>query len=264
MTWFKVDDGFCFHPKAVSAGNSAIGLWVRAGSWAAQQLTDGLVPRHMLPALGGRPSDAARLVASGLWIVSDEGWLFHDWELYQPTRDETMDKRAKRAEAGRIGGLRSGESRRSKDEASCFDDASAQAKQTRTPTRPVPSRPVVGSSSSPSSPSVTRANGRGGMPNDPKGTDGHPQHPHHPNALALLDRIRGERALPLTTDALLAWAYRLGAGDPWAGQRLVVQATEKSLEGADDPKRVVLSRLRKAGDAGAEVIQLSDVVKEIS
>ena len=33
MPWFNVDDGFAFHRKAVRAGNAAIGLWTRAGSW---------------------------------------------------------------------------------------------------------------------------------------------------------------------------------------------------------------------------------------
>lgn len=44
MTWFKVDDTFYGHPKTLKAGNAAVGLWVKAGAYAAQHLTEGVVP----------------------------------------------------------------------------------------------------------------------------------------------------------------------------------------------------------------------------
>lgn len=34
MSWFKVDDHLAFHRKTLAAGNEAMGLWVRAGSWS--------------------------------------------------------------------------------------------------------------------------------------------------------------------------------------------------------------------------------------
>lgn len=102
MPWFKVDDGFAFHAKAVAAGNAACGLWVRAGSWCAQQLTDGHVPAHMLAALGGKPKDAAALVAARLWEKTDDGWRFHEWNEAgrQPTRAEVEAERT--ATAARV------------------------------------------------------------------------------------------------------------------------------------------------------------------
>jgi len=106
MPWFKVDDGFAFHPKAVAAGNAACGLWARAGSWCAQQLTDGHVPKHMLAALGGKPKDAAALVAVGLWEATGTGWKFHQWNEpgRQPTREEVEADRA--AAAARVAAWR--------------------------------------------------------------------------------------------------------------------------------------------------------------
>ena len=112
MPWFRVDDRFAMHPKAVAAGNTALGLWVRAGSWCAQLLTDGHVPRGMLPALSGRPRDAQALVDAGLWVVTADGWSFHDWDTFQPSRANVEALRESRAQAGRKGGRASGSSRR--------------------------------------------------------------------------------------------------------------------------------------------------------
>lgn len=85
MPWFKVDDNFASHPKAVAAGNAALGLWVRAGAWSMQQLTDGYIPGNIARILG-KHSEAVALVNAGLWIPKDDGYLFHEWAERQPTR----------------------------------------------------------------------------------------------------------------------------------------------------------------------------------
>lgn len=99
MPWFNVDDGFAFHRKAVRAGNAAIGLWTRAGSWCAQQLMDGHVPRDIVATLGTE-AQAKRLVSAGLWTVVEGGYQFHQWseDKRNPTRDEVLKKRAREAE----------------------------------------------------------------------------------------------------------------------------------------------------------------------
>ena len=84
--WFRVDDGWWSHPKVAALSLQARGLWVTAGSWCSQHLTDGHVPRGALPLLRGTGKLAAELVQSGLWVETAEGWQMHDWELYQPTR----------------------------------------------------------------------------------------------------------------------------------------------------------------------------------
>lgn len=101
MPWFKVDDTLAMHPKVVGAGNAAMGLWVRAGSWSAQQLTEGRVPRAMLPVLGGRARDAAALVDTGLWVTTDDGWAFHQWDERQPSREKVESERAAAAQRQR-------------------------------------------------------------------------------------------------------------------------------------------------------------------
>lgn len=69
-----------------------------AGAWCSGQLLDGFVPTAVLPMLGGTPSEARALVASGLWREVKDGYRFHDWDGYQPTRKSVMEKRAKDAE----------------------------------------------------------------------------------------------------------------------------------------------------------------------
>lgn len=79
VAWFRVDDTFAFHPKAVAAGNAACGLWVRAGAWSAQQLTDGFVPDHVVKTLEGEKA-AGQLVKAGLWSKEQGGYRFHEWD----------------------------------------------------------------------------------------------------------------------------------------------------------------------------------------
>lgn len=110
MGWFKVDDKLHSHPKWLALPIRARALWVTAGSWAADQGTDGLVPRHVLPRLDGRPADAAQLVAAGMWEPCPDGWIFHDWDLYQPdaaSEEVRRDKgRQAMSDAGGMGNHR--------------------------------------------------------------------------------------------------------------------------------------------------------------
>lgn len=137
MAWFKVDDTFPFNPKVMECPVEAIGLWVLAGAWSCQQLTDGFIPEHVLPVLRSKPEFASHLLRVGLWKQTDGGYQFHDWDDYQPSAAKWKDIRQKRAEAGRKGGIRSGEARR---EANAEAKTKQALKQTRTPTRPDPTR----------------------------------------------------------------------------------------------------------------------------
>lgn len=126
--WFKVDGLLHGHRKTrrllrshpeKQRDASAHGLWLLAGSWARGSKTDGFVPEDELE----RWDDdwehlAKRLVAAEMWepVTKDgePGYLFHDWPEYNPTEAEIAALSNKRAEAGRLGGMRSGESRRTK------------------------------------------------------------------------------------------------------------------------------------------------------
>ena len=93
MAWFKVDDALAFHMKVVTAGNAAMGLWVRAGSWSAQQLSDGFVPANIVRTFGGSDDDVRSLCDVGLWHEVENGYQFHDWDEYQPTREKVLSER---------------------------------------------------------------------------------------------------------------------------------------------------------------------------
>lgn len=92
MTWFKVDDNLATHSKVLIAGNEALGLWVRCGSWSAQQLTDGFVPGTIVQLFGSLEL-ASRLVTSGLWVEAGDGFIFKDWQDFQPTRTQVLAER---------------------------------------------------------------------------------------------------------------------------------------------------------------------------
>src|SRR5690606_32850680 len=140
MTWFKVDDSFHSHPKVLATDPAALGLWVVAGAWSSANLTGGFVPDRALPRLlPDGASLAKELVAAGLWKRSKGGYLFHDWTDYNPAAEEERAKRAKRAEAGRKGGLASGRTR-SKPRSNGEANASTSVRESLNP-RPVPSRP---------------------------------------------------------------------------------------------------------------------------
>lgn len=93
IAWFKVDDQLAFNPKVLEAGNAAMGLWVRAGSWCAANLTDGQLPANMIGTLGAQRRNAKALVDCGLWVETETGYRFHDWEDFQPTKAEVLRER---------------------------------------------------------------------------------------------------------------------------------------------------------------------------
>jgi len=126
MPWFKVDDHFDDHPKTQGLSLAAIGLWTLCGSFCSRRLTDGLVSRSKAVqyAKGHRTAErlAQELVDAGLWTVEGDGWRYHDWPDYQPTKAEVEAERLKHYEAkrraGQMGGVRSGEVRKAKQEGS--------------------------------------------------------------------------------------------------------------------------------------------------
>lgn len=105
MPYLNVDDQLAFHRKTVQAGNAAMGLWVRAGSWAAGQRTDGFVPDDIARALG-KPKEIDALIAAGLWEKAITGYVMHDYEDHNMTADQYRQLSEKRAAAGRKGGTR--------------------------------------------------------------------------------------------------------------------------------------------------------------
>lgn len=149
MTWFKVDDKHHDHRKTRKAlrgvkgkrrDASPMGLWELAGSWSADNLTDGFVPTDELfrwdddwEALAGR------LVDCGYWETAEHdgepGFQFINWEDHQPMKVEVEAKREAARE--RMRNLRSG-SQGTSGEVRANKPRSSPSSSV-TPSRPVPS-----------------------------------------------------------------------------------------------------------------------------
>lgn len=142
MTWFKVDDGFALHPKAIAAGNAALGLWVRAGSWCGAHLTDGRLPAGMVGTLGGHARDARKLIAAGLWCQTEDGYQFVDWEQWQPTKAQVKAERDATRE--RVKRWREGQRNAVTEPVT---NGVSNGATNAAPSRPVPSRSGLGSQS---------------------------------------------------------------------------------------------------------------------
>lgn len=107
MTWFKVDDRFHSHPKALATSLAALGLWTVAGSWSSDHRQGGAVPDHVLPSLSRGASELAdELVAAGLWRRVRGGYQFHDWDDKNPTKEEAIAQSDKRSSGGSLGNHR--------------------------------------------------------------------------------------------------------------------------------------------------------------
>jgi hypothetical protein len=130
MSWFKLCDRIPFHRKVIDAGNEAFGAWCRMGAQASADLSDGVVSDAMASLIvgPGREDVLARLVRVRLLERVEGGYLVHDYLEYNPSAAEVHEHRAEVAEArraaGRVGGQRSGETRRSRRDAREANEAS--------------------------------------------------------------------------------------------------------------------------------------------
>lgn len=89
MPWFKIDDSAHSHPKFIRAGNAALGLWLRCGSYSAQHLLEGFIPKAVVKPFGGTPAQVRKLLEAGLWHDAGhdckrcpqpaDGYMIHDY-----------------------------------------------------------------------------------------------------------------------------------------------------------------------------------------
>jgi hypothetical protein len=133
MPWFRLDDSFHSHPKIMAAGNEAIGLYVRCGTYAAQHSTDGFIPEQ-LALQYGTPKLAETLVRAKLWRRVRGGWRMPDYLDYNPSKEAVDKDRKAAAERQR---------RRREGISSRRDNAVTHGVSHTTPSRPVPVDPVV-------------------------------------------------------------------------------------------------------------------------
>lgn len=119
MGWVRIDDGFPQHPKVAKAGPLGIAMQVAALCYCNRYLTDGFIPRGVVPGLlnlegiavhtwdgelfgGGEDATwqlvVADLIEAGLWEEVEGGYRIHDYLDYQPSRQQVLAERQKTAE----------------------------------------------------------------------------------------------------------------------------------------------------------------------
>ena len=102
MPWFRLDDNFHQHPKVTSAGNAAVGLWVRCGTYSSSYLTDGHIPAGVARNMGNRREIDA-LLASRLWVENGDGFWMPDFLDYNPSAEQVRLGRKRDSERKRRG-----------------------------------------------------------------------------------------------------------------------------------------------------------------
>lgn len=100
MPWFRLDDSFHSHPKVVAAGNEAVGLFVRCGTYCAQHLTDGFIPEQVM-LLYGSSELADALIRAKLVRRVRGGWRIPDYLDYNPSGQQVQQERKAKTERQR-------------------------------------------------------------------------------------------------------------------------------------------------------------------
>jgi len=117
MSWIMLDDNFPDHPKVAGLSNEAYRLFVDGLCHCGRYRTDGWIQNSAISRLAAKFRRAQavvdELVTADLWHRDEhDGYIVHEYLVYQLSAKEIDERRQKRAAAGRRGGLRSSEVRR--------------------------------------------------------------------------------------------------------------------------------------------------------
>ena len=93
MSWVRIDDKAWCHPKFAGLSGNAVRLWLYALCWCNAQQADGHVPKSMIRTFGSSAKDVEALIMAGLWEATDDGWVFHNYLRYQPSKAKIEAKR---------------------------------------------------------------------------------------------------------------------------------------------------------------------------
>jgi hypothetical protein len=115
MSFLLLDDKIGHHAKTIRAGNEAFGAWTRMVSHCGEFLTDGFIDDAVAMSIAGKRRVLDKLVAVRFLDRVEGGYCVHDYLDWNPSaakvREQRRVKSAQKAEAGRLGGVRSGEAR---------------------------------------------------------------------------------------------------------------------------------------------------------
>lgn len=126
MPWAKLDEHYPLSRKVRRLSDAQFRLDVSGICWSSDNLTNGHIPAGDLELVSDVKNPGRHvtgLIDAGRWHLPghdcksehcypiDNGWLIHDYLFYNPSREEVIAKRDKRAAAGRAGGLKASRNR---------------------------------------------------------------------------------------------------------------------------------------------------------
>lgn len=103
MAWVKVDDQFFVNRKARAVGLEGRALFLASVCYCAMQMNDGVFPAgdlEVVAAMAGVPQDiGVRLVATGLWHVTEDGYEVHQYLEHNPSREQAIARKDRAVKA---------------------------------------------------------------------------------------------------------------------------------------------------------------------
>ncbi len=267
MTWHRSDDRFPEHPKCDALAEHfgddwatlhlAFALWHHMGCDCAARRTDGVFNAQRSYRIMRAPREVidaalAGLVKVGLLDKHRDGFAFHDWAEYQPTRAELDAERAAKTERQRR--WRENLPKKPRDVDGGVDastgrhvdggvDASVDAPVDGAPSRPVPSRP--GETSSLSPPAGDPPSGVGEVASKSaakaKGPKPKPAPPSDPVPAAgslarkIYDALVGDRVLAPIVAGPGDFAERIAVADAYPGVNVLAEVLRAGEWAATKP-----------------------------
>lgn len=103
LPWVRLDTQFAANPKMLylieDKKYKAAFVWVASLGYAGAHGTDGFLPSACLPLLHATKADAKALVEVGLWLTCVGGWEINSWSEFQPSNEETQERKKRAREA---------------------------------------------------------------------------------------------------------------------------------------------------------------------
>ena len=102
MTWLKLDDKFCGHPKIAALSDAVFRFHVTAMNYCAEYETDGFVSEAVLRSKFDPRSIRSRIKVlvetpssggAALWQECDGGWRINDFLDFNPSRENLERER---------------------------------------------------------------------------------------------------------------------------------------------------------------------------
>lgn len=99
LPWVRLDSQFAQNPKILYLIEDkkfrAAFVWTASLGYSGNHGTDGFLPKACLPFLHATKADAKALVDVGLWLECTGGWEINGWSEFQPSNEETQERKSR-------------------------------------------------------------------------------------------------------------------------------------------------------------------------